>query len=977
MRILPILCLLAVAVLLPPAASAAAPPPLTASFTMTPEAPRADEPVTFTSTSFTPTGGVIATEWDLDNDGAFDDGRKPTVTRAFGTGTHTVRLEARISGPTPRTEIATKTFTIAADAPPTPTPTATATQEPPAAAPSANQPPVARIALGCMKYGKNELCITQYAKVHDQKTFDGTLSSDPDGTIARHEWDLDGDGRYETEGAKPTTTYGDMNPVTVRLRVTDDQGATATTELKLTKLEPECETTAAKKLLAASSPCFRRYHYEAGDGKKLLGFDGKLKSGAGVSGDQYRSSLPVRVNGIEIVPAAGKQVIVNLLDRGEGLKVEVGTPDGTATIRKGGELVTVDSGRIWWTVDGAELEGVELPAVQKLGGLPIVAMPQAPRLVLGAGTTFGFTVRMPAQFGSPTSDKPVAFQVGGLKATAAQASGAFHFEVENAVLGPIALHELVLDYDGAGSWLIKADATLPPPVDGRLKASAGIRHGAFEHAGADLEFNDPGMSIVGPVFLKRIAFRVEFSPKKSECVPHVGVEDRSGPLGGVTYPPSFPQLPPKDYGVPTFALCGEVGLVAGGTILGEPVIGLDGGLGFAMFDDRPAVLRAFGEASLVGLPLYDGEFEMHSDGYIDAEFGARWIWPGVALLHGELDVEMKGTKFNARGRVEACIDEIDWCVASARAVASNAGVAVCLNIGDVWEPGLGYKWGESPTIYFAGCELGPYKTQVDRAMAAQAGARTITLPSGLPGAAIAITGRDGAPNVTLVGPKGERIVTTTTGRVGDALVIKSARERVTQVAFPKPSGGTWTIESADPIERVMSAQGLEPVKVRAKVVGRKLEYTVDERPGQKVTFAERGATASSIIGVARGGKGRIAFDPADGRAEKREIVAIVEQDGLPREQIAVATYRAPKAAKPGAARGVKLARGAKSVRVSWTDRAPAHIVSVKLSDGRRLVQRVDRRSSLVLRGIDRRLRATATVRAVGRNGMVGRAATAR
>jgi hypothetical protein len=430
--------------------------------------------------------------------------------------------------------------------------------------------------------------------------------------------------------------------------------------------------------------------------------------------------------------------------------------------------------------------------------------------------------------------------------------------------------------------------------------------------------------------------------------------------------------------VPTFALCGEVGLVAGGTIIGRPVIGLDAGLGFALFDDRPAILRAFGDIQLVGEKLFDGTLEMHSDGYIEVDASAKWVWPGVAIMHGRLGVEMLGTKFNAHGRVEACVEVIDWCAVGARAVASNAGVAVCLKIdwgADTWEPGIGYKWGESPTIYFAGCELGPYKTQVPHARAAQVGARTIELPGGLPGAAIAVVGTERAPDVTLVGPKGERI--TGTGRVGNALILKSDAERVTQIAMVKPSGGTWKIESDAPVERVMSAQGLEPVEVKAKVRDGRLEYTVDERPGQKVTFAERGATAGAIIGVARGAKGVLRFDPADGRAEKREIVAIVEQDGMPRGQIPVATYRAPKAAKPLPARGVKLTRGAKTLRVSWKRGAPAHVVRVELSDGRRLVRRVDRRSSLTRRGIDRRLRATATVRAVGRNGMVGRGVTKR
>ena len=41
--------------------------------------------------------------------------------------------------------------------------------------------------------------------------------------------------------------------------------------------------------------------------------------------------------------------------------------------------------------------------------------------------------------------------------------------------------------------------------------------------------------------------------------------------------------------MPTFALCGEVGLTAGPQILGAAAISLDAGLGLATYDDRPSV----------------------------------------------------------------------------------------------------------------------------------------------------------------------------------------------------------------------------------------------------------------------------------------------------------------------------------------------------------------------------------------------------
>ena len=45
------------------------------------------------------------------------------------------------------------------------------------------------------------------AEIGEQVEFDASASSDPDGTIEKYEWDLNGDGSYETEtGTEPTVT---------------------------------------------------------------------------------------------------------------------------------------------------------------------------------------------------------------------------------------------------------------------------------------------------------------------------------------------------------------------------------------------------------------------------------------------------------------------------------------------------------------------------------------------------------------------------------------------------------------------------------------------------------------------------------------------------------------------------------------------------------------------------------------------------
>jgi hypothetical protein len=63
-------------------------------------------------------------------------------------------------------------------------------------------------------------------------TFNGSASKDPDGTIAKYEWDLNGDGTYETNTGTTATTslkYATATEPVVGLRVTDNRGATAAT----------------------------------------------------------------------------------------------------------------------------------------------------------------------------------------------------------------------------------------------------------------------------------------------------------------------------------------------------------------------------------------------------------------------------------------------------------------------------------------------------------------------------------------------------------------------------------------------------------------------------------------------------------------------------------------------------------------------------------------------------------------------------
>jgi ribosomal protein L7/L12 len=56
--------------------------------------------------------------------------------------------------------------------------------------------------------------------------FSSAGSSDADGSIAAYAWDLDGDGQFDDSTAQnPSYTYSNVGTYSVKLRVTDNQGA--------------------------------------------------------------------------------------------------------------------------------------------------------------------------------------------------------------------------------------------------------------------------------------------------------------------------------------------------------------------------------------------------------------------------------------------------------------------------------------------------------------------------------------------------------------------------------------------------------------------------------------------------------------------------------------------------------------------------------------------------------------------------------
>jgi PKD repeat protein len=185
-----------------------------ASFTYLPDPPHAGETVSFAAAAQAAQGGTITSySWDFDNDGDFDDATGASPRRQTpGAGTWKVRLKVQ-QAPTGMTVVVQDIEVRSAVTTPAPRPPA----------PPANRPPTATFAYapGAPRTGD----LVEFL----------SASTDSDGQVSAQAWDLDGDNAFDDgTGARVTWRYSTPGARRVRLRVTDDRGASATREAVVT-----------------------------------------------------------------------------------------------------------------------------------------------------------------------------------------------------------------------------------------------------------------------------------------------------------------------------------------------------------------------------------------------------------------------------------------------------------------------------------------------------------------------------------------------------------------------------------------------------------------------------------------------------------------------------------------------------------------------------------------------------------------------
>ena len=176
--------------------------PPVAFFATTPSTGQPGQPVGFNASSSSDADGTIDRyEWDLDGNGSFetDTGPVPTTARTYASPA-TIAVKLRVTDNAGSQAEVENSLRINA---------------PPSASFTISRNPVAAGA---------------------PVTFNGSGSADSEGRIAQYEWDLDGNGSFETNlGSAPTTSrsYATPGTLTIRLRVTDAHGSTAETSRSL------------------------------------------------------------------------------------------------------------------------------------------------------------------------------------------------------------------------------------------------------------------------------------------------------------------------------------------------------------------------------------------------------------------------------------------------------------------------------------------------------------------------------------------------------------------------------------------------------------------------------------------------------------------------------------------------------------------------------------------------------------------------
>lgn len=650
------------------------------------------------------------------------------------------------------------------------------------------------------------------------------------------------------------------------------------------------------------------------------------------------SEGPIKLNGLEIVPEAGAKIVLGTRERtidtvGE-VTVQIRAPGGPIVLFRGElhvklpsgsagvRLFNFDSSKFPVNVKGFPVQG-EIDVILREHSVEIPVSLKLPRVF--GGLTGNVTLR---------ASNELDLDVSSMR-----------FTVGNLVLGPVILKDLDVSWDGASTWSGKGTVLIGGATIG---AELEFVAGAFRRGFVEVQpVRFPGMPIFTNVYLNKISGGLELDP----FVIKAGAEFGFQPLTAGLY---------------------TVGVDADLTISTKPVFAVD----------------VTGKGSLAGLPISESRIHGDVDGYFSLYSKGEIDIGGIVSASKEINgfIDANRGAFGASVGYQGCVGKppIGPCTGFSGLVSSK-GIAGCANK----IIGFGYRW--SRTAELLGpfeCDMSGYEVRAAASVSGPpvTGGRQVSLPGGLRGVTIRLTGEGGPPSVVLISPSGDRITPVPISAEGAASAPAAfvTTDSETQVGLRRPVAGNWTIEpQAGPaIIEVAVARSLGEPKVTAKVGGgkgrkRTLKYRASSRSGLSVSYYERIGSGARRIGTSTKKRGQIRFSAGDGPGGRRAVLAIVEQDGLPRLQRQVATYRAPGPIRPPKVKRLRIAKKGKSVTARWrrSPGASTYLVRTKVSDGRSLL-RLTSRPTLRLAGIAKGDRVRITVTGRSKASRTGKPASA-
>ena len=456
----------------------------------------------------------------------------------------------------------------------------------------------------------------------------------------------------------------------------------------------------------------------------------------------------------------------------------------------------------------------------------------------------------------------------------------------------------------------------------------------------------------------------------------------------------------------------HIGIVAGGVPLGS-VVTLDN----LEADLTLGPTRVYGSAALAAGPKIpalggrivgiDGTFDFNGD-YADvagsvtvantelANADVKYWWNGTFEVAGKVQYFLDAAdEYGFRGQIKGSASKSAFNVEGSvrfqakdrfldgQALVSSRGVAGCATVhGILWSDvrlGAGYKWGASNIDWLGGsCDFSAYRAKVAARGAPAGSSQVVQVARGQKAVSFKVAGAGAAPQFTLTGPGGAS-VTTPADRgtvINDRFVIvQQPTDATTYVAVARPAKGAWTFTPApgSSIRGISSAAQLPAPQVKGQIRNGRLHYVVEPASGQTVHFVENGKHVAVELGKAVGRRGQLQLQPAAGPGGPRNIVAVVEYNGLTRSRIVVARYRAPNDPLP--APRVTVRRGTRGrVTAAWTPvpgaAAYRALIAVDGARTQRTVPRTSRR--LPIPSVLPAAKVSVTVRALGGPTRVGK-----